>query len=78
MNSIRSAPKDGRMLLLFVRFTDHSTEDAEEAWTIGANNFANSGEDVWQFAGWCWTYDRFTEGQGEPIGWLPMPKDDHA
>ncbi len=67
-----TAPRDGTMIRLLVRFTEHSTEDAEQAWTIGANGFDNDGEDVWKFAGWCWTHDHFTEGQGMPIGWLPM------
>ena len=47
----------------------------ESAWTIGANNDDEVGEDErvgWQFAGWCWTHDHFTEGRGTPVGWLPM------
>ncbi len=67
-----SAPKDGTMLRLLVSFVDHSTEDADEAPTIGANNFDNDGEDAWRFAGWCWTHDHFTQGVGIPVGWLPM------
>lgn len=67
-----SAPRDGTMLRLLVRFEEHSTEDDEDAPTIGANNFDNDGEDRWQFAGWCWSHDHFVDGKGEPIGWLPM------
>ena len=67
-----TAPRDGTMVRLLVEFTEHATEDADHAPTIGANNFENDGEDRWQFAGWCWSHDRFTQGQGEPIGWLPM------
>ncbi|OEC62121.1 hypothetical protein A7D21_26825 [Pseudomonas sp. AP19] len=67
-----TAPTDGTMLRLLVEFEDHSTEDAEQAPTIGANNFDNDGEDVWRFAGWCWSHDHFTEGKGNPLGWLPM------
>jgi len=67
-----TAPRDGTMLRLLVRFTEHATDDAEEAWTIGSNSFDANGEDVWQFAGWCWMHDHFTEGKGTPIGWLPM------
>jgi hypothetical protein len=63
-----TAPKDSeQMLRLLVRFTENPTEDAEEAWTVGAW----SGE-KWQFAGWNWCQDRFTEGAGEVLGWLPM------
>ncbi|HEY1028383.1 MAG TPA: hypothetical protein VGE28_12260 [Pseudomonas sp.] len=67
-----TAPRDGTMVRLLVDFTEHATEDADQAPTIGANNFDNDGEDRWQFAGWCWSHDHFTQGQGEPIGWLPM------
>lgn len=67
-----TAPRDGTMLRLLVEFTEHQTEDADQAPTIGANNFDNDGDDRWQFAGWCWTHDHFTEGKGEPVGWLPM------
>ncbi|MCD7039696.1 hypothetical protein LRQ11_23365 [Pseudomonas sp. MAFF 311095] len=67
-----SAPRDGTMLRLLVEFEDHSTEDADQAPTIGANNFDNDGVDRWKFAGWCWSHDHFTEGRGIPVGWLPM------
>lgn len=67
-----SAPTDGTMLRLLVAFEEHPTEDADQAVTIGANNFDNDGEDNWQFAGWCWSHDHFTEGKGTPVGWLPM------
>ena len=67
-----TAPTDGTMVRLLVEFEEHSTEDAERAPTIGANNFDNDDEDVWRFAGWCWSHDHFTEGKGTPVGWLPM------
>lgn len=67
-----SAPRDGQMLRLVVRFTEHSIEDGDLAYTIGSNNFGNDEVDEWQFAGWCWAHDHFTTGKGEPIGWLPM------
>lgn len=67
-----TAPRDGTMLRLLVRFTEHATADAEQAWTIGSNSFDANGDDLWQFAGWCWTHDHFTEGKGEPIAWLPL------
>lgn len=67
-----SAPTDGTMVRLLVEFEEHSTEDADQAATIGANNFENDDEDVWRFAGWCWSHDHFTEGKGIPVGWLPM------
>ena len=71
-----TAPRDGTMVRLLVEFTDHATEDCVgPAWTIGANNDDEVGEDErvgWQFAGWCWTHDHFTEGRGKPVGWLPM------
>jgi hypothetical protein len=65
-----TAPRDGTMLRLLVQFEDHATEDTTEpAPTIGAYE---EGADGWQFAGWCWSHDHFTEGKGEPVGWLPM------
>ena len=71
-----SAPTDGTMVRLLVQFEDHATEDTEgPAWTIGACNDDNVGDDErvgWQFAGWCWDHDHFTEGKGTPVGWLPL------
>lgn len=65
-----TAPRDGSMLRLLVQFEDHATEDTTEpAPTIGAYS---EGAECWQFAGWCWSHDHFTEGKGEPVGWLPM------
>lgn len=74
---IETAPRNGSMLRLLVDYADaengHPLEDAAVAWTIGFNNFDHDGEDVWKFAGWCWTHDHFTEGDGRPTHWLPMP-----
>lgn len=70
-----TAPRDGTMVRLLVDFTDHATEDSGIAATIGACNDGNVPEPEWtgwQFAGWCWTHDHFTEGKGTPVGWLPM------
>ncbi|WP_312325681.1 hypothetical protein [Stenotrophomonas sp.] len=73
---MKTAPRDGTMVRLLVQFTDHATEDTDgAAWTIGANNHDHDGEDLWQFAGWCWTHDHFTEGKGTPVGWLPLVRD---
>lgn len=72
---METAPTDGTLVRLLVEFDEHSTEDAEQAITIGANNLDNDEEDVWRFAGWCWTHDHFTEGKGKPVGWLPMLDD---
>lgn len=73
---IETAPKDGTMMRLLVNyagpFGDHPLEDAETAWTIGFNSLEDTGEDAWQFAGWSWSQDCFTDGHGEVIGWLPF------
>jgi len=73
---METAPRDGTMVRLLVLFEEHATEDtAESAWTIGVCNDDHVGEDQrigWQFAGWCWTHDHFTEGKGTPVGWLPL------
>nr|WP_288454633.1 hypothetical protein [uncultured Pseudomonas sp.] len=68
-----TAPKDGRLVRLLVRFDENAIDDGEEPFaTIGQNNRENDGVDRWQFVGWCWTHDEFTDGQGTPLGWLPM------
>ena len=67
-----TAPTDGTMVLLNVRFTENPTEDEETATTIGANSFGLNEIEGWSMAGWNWTQDCFTAGQGEPIGWLPI------
>ena len=71
---METAPKDGRILRLLVEFTDHAMEDEESPQaTIGSNTFDDHGDfDEWQFAGWSWTQDCYTQGIGKPIGWLPM------
>lgn len=72
---METAPRDGTLLRLLVRFTEHPIDDAAHDTplpTIGANSFDNTGEDEWQVVGWCWTHDHFTQGQGTPVGWLPM------
>lgn len=72
-----TAPRDGTLVRLLVRFTEHSTEDEDEAPTIGANYFDNTEVDEWLFAGWSWEQDCFTQGAGKPVGWLPMLDTSH-
>lgn len=71
-----TAPRDGTLLRLLVDFDENAIEDSISAtWTIGACNDDNVSEGArigWQFAGWCWTHDHFTEGKGTPVGWLPL------
>lgn len=70
-----TAPRDGTMLRLLVNFTDHSTSDHGhnlQAPTIGYNLYDDCAEDRWNFAGENWDGSGFTDGQGEPVGWLPM------
>jgi hypothetical protein len=77
---IESAKKDGRLLFLLVaqhldsEVSNNPTEDELVYRTIGHNNFEHDGEDVWQFAGWSWEYDRFVQGRGTPTHWQPMPE----
>jgi len=75
-----SAPRDGTLVRLLVEFTEHATEDSESmpSPTIGANSYDHTGEDVWQFAGWSWEQDCFTQGAGDPIGWLPLLDTPHT
>lgn len=74
--TIESAPRDGTMLCLLVDYSDggeHPLDDELIAATIGFNNHDNDGEDQWKFAGWCWSRDQFTEGEGKVVGWAPKP-----
>ncbi|MER0040574.1 hypothetical protein [Pseudomonas sp. MGal98] len=71
-----TAPKDGRLVRLLVRFEENAIDDGDEPIpTVGQNNRNNDGVDRWQFVGWCWTHDEFTDGEGTPLGWLPMLED---
>lgn len=66
-----TAPDDGTMVRLLVQFTEHSTADSSKpAVTIGVQVF--DPEIRWHFAGWSWTNDHFTDGEGTVIGWLPL------
>lgn len=72
-----TAPKDGTMLRLFVRFDGDSNvgpfEDTGEGWTIGTNNMSNTGEDRWDIVGWDWEQDTFRQAHtAVPLGWLPF------
>ena len=82
--SMDSAPKDGTFVILKVRpgiaendgwtpFADSSDPYV----TIGFNALRDTGEDQWQFAGWDWCHDCFTDGAGTVEGWMPFaaPKD---
>lgn len=69
-----SAPKDGTIVRLLVQFTEHPTHDVNgPCETIGANTFdLNGDEPSWFIAGWSWSQDCFTSGEGTVIGWLPF------
>ncbi len=68
-----TAPKDGTHVFLQVEFEDHAMEDGPAPQqTIGSNTSENDGgPDEWQFAGWDWVHDRYTQGVGTPVSWLP-------
>lgn len=74
---IATAPKDGTLVLLLIEpdgDRENPLEDtAEGSRTIGQNNFENDGDDKWEFAGWCWSHDHYTEGHGTPSHWQPLP-----
>ena len=75
--ALSGPPKDGRMVCLLVDYSDgdHPLEDAKQAWTIGYNTLADTGDDEWLIAGWSWEQDCYTDGRGTVIGWLPFPCD---
>jgi hypothetical protein len=79
---IATAPKDGTLVLLLIVPTESRLEDTNEgrSRTIGHNSFDNTGDDKWQFAGWDWEQDCYTEGKGTPTHWralsaTPAPAD---
>ncbi|WP_200480126.1 hypothetical protein, partial [Azospirillum brasilense] len=75
--------KDGTLVRLLIEQPADSSYDDDanptadvstgETWeTIGWNNADNTGgETGWQFAGWDWEQDCWTEGRGKVVGWLP-------
>lgn len=68
-----SAPKDGTMLRLHVLFEENAVEDDDgNGITIGFNSLENTGEDIWEIAGWDWSHDKFTAAKGKVMGWLPL------
>lgn len=69
---IELAPRDSTMLWLLVDYSGdghNPLEDAIQAWTIGFNSLTDTDVDKWEFAGWSWEQDCFTQGYGEVIGW---------
>jgi hypothetical protein len=73
---METAPKGGNLLRLLVKPDPeaHTSFDDSEApyETIGFNNLGDTGDNVWQFAGWDWSHACMTEGHGTVIGWLPF------
>lgn len=66
--SMESAPLDGTLVRLLVRFDNNEIEDTgEPTVTIGSHN---DGE--WNFVGWCWHTDEWARGSGDILGWLPL------
>jgi hypothetical protein len=76
---IETAPKDGTIIFLlvwqdlFAVSSSNPTEDEISFRTIGHNNYDHDGIDCWQFAGWNWEQDCYTEARGKPIHWQPLP-----
>lgn len=72
---METAPRN-ELIRLLVDFTDNATDDTPEpTWTIG---FYSDAEEKWHMAGWCWTHDHFTAGEGTPVGWLPLVPEANA
>lgn len=75
---IETAPKDDTLVLLLLARDDAFDNGIESEAdhlprTIGHNNFEHDGIDKWQFSGWNWENDYYTEGLGTPTHWMPTP-----
>jgi hypothetical protein len=85
-NPMETAPKDGTILRILVDYTQKPPvpewrvlgeanpliDTATYGWTIGMNLLEYDEVDQWYLAGWDWEQDCFTDGHGQPIGWLPF------
>lgn len=77
---MNTAPRDGTLVLLLIApdcpvdaRLNPLEDTAGPSRTIGHNNYDNDGENLWQFAGWSWCHDHYTEGKGTPLAWQPLP-----
>lgn len=72
---IETAPKDGTSVLLLIGDADHALHDDTYAVSIGSYGVEGGPEydPTWNFAGWCWTHDHYTRGEGTPTHWMPLP-----
>jgi hypothetical protein len=73
---MKTAPRNGTLLLLVVQYHGNDgnpLEDKEYARTVGHNSREHDGEDRWEFAGWSWEQDCFTQGDGVPVKWALFP-----
>lgn len=73
------APKDHTMIWLLVDYSGDGANPLEDeilGWTIGHNGFDDTGVDEWEFAGWSWEQDCFTQGFGKVVGWHPLQRPD--
>ena len=72
---IETYKKDGKLVLLLIEGGEHVSEDRPAYRTVGSNAFEHDGRDEWDYAGWCWSHDHWTQGRGgEILGWLPLPE----
>ena len=76
---LTDAPKDHTLLWLLVDYSGDGANPLEDeilGWTIGHNGFDHTGVDEWEFAGWSWEQDCFTQGVGNVVGWYPLQRPD--
>ena len=74
-----SAPKDGTLVLLLVDVQEGDPdeyfaplEDERYSRTVGFCCEDHNGDPEWQFSGYNWMQDHFTQGGGVPIRWAPL------
>lgn len=80
---IAEARKDNTLYALLIETGDEEgglsvnpIEDEALSRTVGFNNDDNVTEDCregWQFAGWCWSHDHFTDGRGKVVAFAELP-----
>lgn len=75
---MHTAPRDGTWVKLKVEYDSDNGPwqpliDAHACWTIGYNDYTNTGEDRWHVVGWNWEQDVIASTNPPKLhAWLPF------